>query len=259
MHHSQKIATQTTTMKKKLLALAALIMSLLMGNISIAQETNTGATDSEKHPSRWSLGIIGGWEENTPVVNMPDYASTITYQPLSGATVGITSKYAITNWLYGRADLVWLQKNFKMNRSGFSAANIINSQYTNNYLTLPITAMMSFGYNFRINAFAGGYVGYWLNGHRTGKSFSWDYCLNGSTKYIDFDEEYTFNDERDNRFDAGLTFGGGISYIIAQKIEINLEARWYYGLTDIQKNYMTFMRHHYNTTMALQLGAYYKF
>jgi len=43
----------------------------------------------------------------------------------------------------------------------------------------------------------------------------------------------------------------------AKKIDVSVDMHWYYGLTDVQKNYMTNLNPRYNTTRAIQVGISY--
>ncbi len=47
---------------------------------------------------------------------------------------------------------------------------------------------------------------------------------------------YTFNSLRDNRFEYGLTFGGGASVLFG-RWEALVDFRWDYGLSDVFKNF----------------------
>ena len=252
-------------MRKTLIVAACLLVSIGLGHRALAQEQEIdvpadAVAESEPLLSGWTFGLSGGWDENTPVITMPTYADKLQYLKNSGSTFGITAKYAFTKWLYGRADVMWVQKNYKMNRiaEGTSSA-ILNGEYTNNYLSVPVMAMVSFGYDFRIFAYFGVYMGYWNSGHRKGNSFSMNYLLYGDLSSTEYDEGWGFDNTRDNRFDGGLVFGGGVAYTFLQHYEVSAEARYYYGLTDVQKDYMANRIPHYNSTLAVQFGAANKF
>ncbi|MBQ0015370.1 MAG: PorT family protein [Bacteroidales bacterium] len=242
-------------MKKRHLVLGLMLIAIT--GIASAQNTPTAESTQQRAKSPWSVGITGGFCTNTPSIQVPDYASYITYKSGDGATVGITGRYQIAKWLAARASMVWIQKNYKMDRMGYNGSNIINTNYTNNYISLPLAVQVQVGYPFRLFAFAGGYVGYWLSGHRSGNTFTMNYLLYGDVESTNFDTDWEFNDERDNRFDAGLMFGGGASFSIKNKIEVSAEAAYYYGLTDTQKQYMLYMRPHYNSTLAIQASILY--
>lgn len=251
-------------MKKTRIAIGCLLLALGVGTMSVAQESRVeipaaGEQNTTSPLAGWTFGVTGGWDENTPVITMPEYANNMDYRRVAGSSFGVSAKYALTNWLFGRADIVWIQKNHEINRTGYSAANFLNTTYKNNYINIPIMAMVSFGYEFRVFGYFGGYMGYWLSGNRTGNVFSLNLLLDGDIKSTEFDEKWEFDSERDNRFDAGFVYGGGIALTVAKHYEISVEGRWFLGQTDVQKDYMKNRIPHYNTTMVVQGGVAYKF
>ncbi|MBR1517853.1 MAG: PorT family protein [Bacteroidales bacterium] len=238
------------------------LLAISFGSHASAQTTvgEPVVPETSSALDRWSFGLEGGWDENTPVITMPDYASDMKYLKSSGYSFGLSAKYRILNWLYGRAEVLWLQKNYNMNRTALgNSGSLLNASYVNNYLSVPVTAMVSFGYNFRVFAYAGGYVGYWMSGSRSGNTFSMNYLLYGDLSSTEYDEPWEFDENRDNRFDAGLVYGLGVSLLVAKHFDISVEGRYYYGLTDVQKDYMSFRTPHYNTTLSIQAGVAYKF
>ena len=157
----------------------------------------------------------------------------------------------------GGGDLLLVQKNYKFYRnfsSNWIDLSYLYTVHTNNYLNLPVMAQLRWGKNLHLMAQGGFYLGGWLTAHREGESFSLDDLAYGDRQNSHFDEAIEFNPSRDNRFDAGWAYGFGAGFTI-KKIDVSLEARWYYALTDTQKNYMLFLNHRYNTTFALQGGV----
>ena len=71
---------------------------------------------------RLTLGVAGGWTENEPIITMPTYADDMKFLKNSGSSFGVTAKYDITNWFAARADVLWVQKNYKMNRTNSGTA-----------------------------------------------------------------------------------------------------------------------------------------
>ena len=99
-----------------------------------------------------------------------------------------------------------------------------------------------------------------MSGSRSGQSYSLNYLLYGDISSTKFeDETWEFDSKRDNRFDAGLIAGAGITLELYRGLSLFAEGRYYYGLTDMQKQYMTFMVPHYNSTLAIQGGISYTF
>lgn len=254
--HGLQFSFPFIRMKKPLLLILTL---LVLGAVSSHAQSDTSSKKSI--PIRWSLGICGGWAQNHHVIDMA-YQTDIQYdKTASGYTAGLQSYCHFSNWFALRADLVWVQKNYNMthNINYYSIRENVSTQTTNDYLSVPLVAVFSVGKAFRLQAFGGGYVGYWLRSHRKGQSYSMTYSMYDEKESNTFDEDMEFSQVRDNRFDAGLTWGAGLSGVIAKKIEIGAEIRWYYGLTDIQKQYMKNLNPRYNTTMVIQGGVGYWF
>lgn len=178
------------------------------------------------------------------------------YTDLGGFTAGIRAAYHLTGWMALRADVAMVQKNYRLDRDA-NMVSFVYTESTNNYLSVPVVAEFSLGRQFRLCGIIGGYAGYWLSGHRTGQSLSVTYLVTGDMDDTFFDEDYTFNDTRDNRFDAGVVYGVALHLTVVKKLDINAELRWYYGLTDVQKQYMHNLNPRYNTTRALQFGLSY--
>ena len=247
-------------MRQHFFMLSLFMAMCFAGFSSRAQEMPLAEDKSNGTLDKFAFGVVGGWVENEPIITMPTYADDMKYLKNSGATFGATVKYNFTNWLVARADLLWIQKNYKMNRTANNSASILNSDYTNNYFSMPIMAQVQFGYRFKVFAYFGGYVGYWMSGKRSGQTYSMDYLLyndDNATQYTD--ETWEFDSRRDNRFDVGLVYGIGVSLNVYDNFVVSAEGRYYYGLTDIQKNYMQNRIPHYNTTLAIQGGISYDF
>lgn len=201
------------------------------------------------------MGLFGGIDRNTHVVDV-GYATDMKYTPMGGATAGLSAGYHPVGWLTLRADLAWVQKNYRLDRDSYYVS-FMYTESTNDYILLPLAAELSFGRTFRVVAHVGGYVGYWLSGKREGQSLSVSYLISGNDEDTFFEEDYAFDETRDNRLDAGLDFGVGMRLAVAKRFDVSVDMHWYYGLTDVQKSYMTNLNPRYNTTRALQFGIAY--
>ena len=213
----------------------------------------------QKAISRFSAGVFAGKDNNHHVINTW-YADDMKYTDLPGYTAGVSFGYHPTGWFSLCADVAMVQKNYRMDRDN-PYVSYMYTESTNDYLSVPVTAMLSVGRTVRLCGYFGGYAGYWMSGHREGKSLP---ILSSMTSGYDdeitcFDQDYEFNSVRDNRFDAGLVYGAGLHCAIVKKIDLSLEVRWYYALTDIQKAYTRNINPRYNTTRAIQFGVAYWF
>lgn len=130
---------------------------------------------------------------------------------------------------------------------------------TNHYLSVPVYARFSFG-GKKVRGFldAGGYVGGWLASRRQGiefTQFGTNQGVGTGTIYYPYDEAYGFDTRRDNRFEGGLLLGIGIEYKITSLIAVQLEGRYCYSLSDMQKNYMTDQAPRYLNSFLIQAGV----
>lgn len=245
-------------MLKRFILLGLFAFSFAFGaNAQSADNDHTfpGSLFPRHAVKNWSVGLFAGQASNNHIVNVA-YAIDMKYSGLDGFTAGLTASRHFSGWFSLRADMAFVQKNYRLDRDG-NFVSFMYTEMTNNYVSLPVTAVISMGRSFRLNGFFGGYVGYWLSGHREGKSLSVPYLIVGNEDDCYYDEAYEFSSERDNRFDAGLTYGFAVRCSIVQKIDLSAEMRWYYGLTDVQKKYMENLNPRYNTTRTLQFGLSY--
>ena len=213
--------------------------------------------------AQWKVGVTAGYDYNYYSIDT-QYAYDLNFSGRSGATAGILGEYGFKDWFGLRTELVYLQKGYKMDR----LYNNNCQQRRDHYLELPIMTRFSFGTKkFRGFLHAGGYVGYWMSSRIKGEERSLTY---NPDKQIEYEEEpneicsynksYVFDSRRDNRFDAGLVGGIGISYRVMPQLELEIEGRCYYSLTSTSKSYMKYAKQpRYNTTAAILAGVKYCF
>lgn len=220
-----------------------------------ADDTFPGSLFPRTPVATWSVGLIGGVDNNHHVINV-SYATDMKYTDRSGITAGVAVSYNPTGWFSLHSGIALVQKNYRMDRDN-RYVSFIYTESTNNYFLMPLTAQISLGREFRVCGIFGGYVGYWYSGHREGMSLSVPSLVTNSTELNAFDNDYVFDSRRDNRFDAGWVFGVALRYALLHKVDLSAELRWYYGVTDMQKSYMSVMNPRYNTTRSLQFGVAY--
>lgn len=208
--------------------------------------------------AQWSVGVQAGATYNT-LHSDNSYAYDRHYSPGLAFTVGIPVRYDFRDWFGVQAEATMIYRGYSIQRSWIYWP--IDYNYQNLFLDVPVFARFSFGgRRLRGYVLAGAYVGAWLHSQVYGHQDRYfDTAETNVEGGYDFDETVTFDSRRDNRFDAGLAGGIGISYAFNNKFSIFAEARYYYGLTDMQKNYMKNRMPRYNNTLAVQIGGWFTF
>lgn len=232
-------------------------MSVAMGQ-DVADEAAPASPITKNY--HWSFGLQGGYVRNTLVTDL-SYLDGFTYAKYSpGNTYGLRIGYSPARWLTFRLDAVMIQKNSDLGHvyQYYSTRYTMSTHTTNQYVNVPLVLMFNVGKNVQLHGFGGAYAGYWLSCHRTGESYSMPFSIYGDTECNKYDEEYTFSEVRDNRYDVGFTWGAGISTVISHRFEVGAEVRWYYGIFDTQKEYMANVPPRYNTTFVIQGGVSYR-
>ena len=200
--------------------------------------------------------MVGGPDRNYHIANM-SYMNEYSYSKYApGRSFGLQLGYRPVKWLTIRMDGVLTEKNIY--RSHVIAQSNLSLPDTtlSSYFNLPIVLQLNVGRLVQFHAFAGGYVGYLLTRGRIGLTQGMNYIYYYS-EMVDLESPESV--KRDNRNDAGFVYGAGLSAVIAKRIEIGAEVRWYYGVLDTQKDYMAHLNPHYNTTFVMQGGLSYRF
>ena len=205
----------------------------------------------------FALGLYSGYTNNH-IYSSVGYRSFTKYENGHGYVIGISAGYSVTDWFAVYAEPSVIAKSYTLLRTDYAVGNEQN--WRNTYLQMPLVAQFSFG-GKNILGFVnlGGYAGGWINSRTWGKyqestSYSADY---GEEYFHYFKENVKFDKERDNRFDCGLLIGLGLKYNFADW-GIFAEVRYYYSLSDMQKNYMYEQIPRYNDTYVFTTGAVYR-
>ena len=200
--------------------------------------------------AQWRVGVTAGTDYNVFSMDK-QYQSDWQIDGRWGFTMGITGQYNFLDWLGVRADLNWTQKNYRRQRNRVP----IDYKYFNDYLQLPVMASLSVG-GEKLRGFVnlGVYGGYWLSSHREGYDM---HLFQGKT--YSFSEKVEFDNDRDQRWDCGLVGGLGLEYHFAKHWAAQVEVRYYYSTTSVQKQYMRVKDYRYNATTAIQAGVNYIF
>lgn len=203
---------------------------------------------SQTHQASWTVGVNVGPSLNWQT-RESGYAYDMVYNSGWGATAGVSLIYEALEWLFVRADVQFMQKNYSMKRMMPALASMkIHTDYTNNYLQVPLMADWTFGANVRSHIYTGAYVGGWLGG-QTKRVIAYDATTQQGA--------YTFNSE-DNRVEAGLAGGVGVTYDVLPMLRVGGEVMFYYSLTSTLKKqpHMNYPR--YNNTLTIGITAIYR-
>ncbi|MDR0763657.1 MAG: PorT family protein [Bacteroidales bacterium] len=217
--------------------------------------TSAGSTASFVGGS-FTAGLYTGYTYNH-LHSLTGYRSFTEYRDGHGYVIGIPVGYLVTEWFTVQVEPSIIAKSYSLVRTDYAEGNEQN--WRNTYLQLPLIAQFSFG-GKKLRGFVnlGGYVGGWINSHTWGKySETTSYLEDNKEYFYYFKENIKFNKERDNRFDGGLLIGLGLKYDFTHW-GLFAEARYYYSLSDMQKNYMYGQVPRYNDTYVFTVGATYK-
>ncbi|WP_212001618.1 porin family protein [Chitinophaga sp. HK235] len=215
--------------------------------------------------AQFEVGVTGGYVNNY-LHTSAGYRAFTQYHQRSGFMAGLVLQYHFNNWLAVQIEPSYIQKNYEQRRDHFfDGIYQINS---NGYLQLPLMAHFSFG-GEKLKGFVntGGYAARWVTARVKGAmgnvfDNSPDIPPNqqpsGYFQYnllYQYDQKYTFDSRRDRRMEWGLVAGGGVEYLLQESCRLFVEARYYYGLSDQQKNYMLDQVPRYNDTYVIQAGC----
>ena len=203
--------------------------------------------------AQWAVGLRGGWTRTT-ISRYNGGRIDEAYSALGGMEAGVQGSYTFNSWLALRANLSLMQRSHRMDRN-LNYLDPVYTEHINSYLMLPVVADFSFGgERLRGHMLVGGYAGYWLGERRRGTTF-WmtDYYV----FFENFDEEREFTDE-DVLENGGVCLGAGLSYAIADKWVVGLDAMYYYDLTSHHKGSPHLADPRYLNTLSVSLNVNYK-
>jgi hypothetical protein len=185
------------------------------------------------------IGVRGGYNNSDITIDMFNYRKTNSY---SSVNYGLIYKIYIDKYTGLQAEL----NNMKR---GFSYKENDTVQIRESW-ELPILGHVRIEFGKFIGFVNGGfYVGYAYKAKHKIKS---EISANEISA--------TFNN-RDIRFEFGFGFGGGIGFRIAERIELQTEFRYNYGLTYLYKPKYKNERITYIQPISMQVsfGILYKF
>jgi hypothetical protein len=227
---------------------------LCIGIIALTAQTTEGTTT----PGRWFFGVEAAYAHNT-LYTETGYRPFSQYVSEHGFSVGVPVRFVIFDWLAVQSGVEFIQKNYSQIRTDNDK---IYTNYTNSFVEFPLLAQVSTKIGterLRLFASAGVELGVWVLQQRKGSIPTLAEPGFGDDRdktdlaYQSFDETVTWNDTKDNRFDAALIAGLGIAYNL-KTCTVYIEGRYLYGLTDLEKSYQRNQAPRINDTITVGAG-----
>jgi hypothetical protein len=222
------------------------------------------ADESAADMPRWFVGLEGAYAYNM-MYSSAGYRPFSEYQGGHGFDIGVPVRFAVFDWLAVQSGVQFIQKNYSYNRTDDDR---IYRNWTNSFLEFPILGQVSVGLGnkplqkqLRLFASVGVELGVWLNQHLKGSQptqnipgYDDERAFDTDVLYQSYEEDVAWNDKKDNRFDAALLAGAGVQYNL-EPCTFFIEGRFYYGLTDLEKNYQRNQVPHINDTIVISAGV----
>ena len=198
----------------------------------------------------WYLGFFVGGTNNRMEVS---YArNSGTWYADRGVDFELLAGYQFNQWFGIRTGLAALSKNYitDLKMDYLDISDVYRTFYRDLYLQLPLMADLSVGgEDVRIHFKFGGYAAYWLTQSRHG----YVYVANDPRPFQG--DAYHFVEGYDNRFDAGLAGGIGLSLRVNPAFQLHFGGDYYHGLVSVAKKPYKI----YNRTWTFGMGMTYHF
>ena len=202
-----------------------------------------------------TLGVEGGLSYNSYYTNISNRVST-ELSGHAGYAVAIPLRYKVSSWLYVIAAPGLAQKGYSMNRTDSLSGEY--DEHINTYLQLPIGVGAVYQrYRWHIGLDLGLYMGYWLYGRVKGRTAD----IFGSTggngeqyNLVAYNQAYSFNRQRDNRWEEGWWIGPAVQYRLTQSWWLTADTKYYQSFTRQEKASVSPIPA-YNRTWLFSIGG----
>ena len=164
----------------------------------------------------FELGIHAG----VNVAGTPTF-STIASEARNGIILGGSASFEISPPFRLQVEAQYVQRGIEFTNSSVTGAP--TDIYQLNYLEVPVNIRMGFGSRFRVYGLAGTNIGTLLSATRQINH------TDGASEEFDEKEEISSTN-------IGLELGGGMSYGITSKMAVVADARYTFGLNEVQQN-----------------------
>ncbi|MDR3172404.1 MAG: PorT family protein [Treponema sp.] len=203
-----------------------------------AQSEASSSLKLVEHP--WYFGIYGGYAHNTLYQGgAEDSRPGKAWESGHGWTIGIPVRFQIFNWLAVQVEPTFITKNYRYSSPIFGGDYF--NQTTNSFFDIPVLVNLSIPLagisGLRLFVNGGVFLGVWAASHEYGRSIPIAQTPSDPIGlYYEYDEDYTFDERRDSRFDGGFVAGAGVQYEF-RWFNVFAEWRYNYSLSDLQKPY----------------------
>lgn len=203
-----------------------------------------------------SLGVEGGLSYNVYRTDITNRAAT-SLAGQAGGSIAVAIHYRILSWLDLVAAPNFVQKGYSMNRTDSLAGEY--DRHSNVYLQLPIGVSLIHDWaRLRVGLDLGVYTGYWASGRVKGSTADifGSTAANGSEQFplTGYNQVYSFNAQRDNRWEEGWWTGLALYYRLTGAWWLTAGARYYEALTSQEKAPVNAVPA-YNETWIFSIGG----
>ncbi|HEY4785603.1 MAG TPA: outer membrane beta-barrel protein [Bacteroidales bacterium] len=208
------------------------------------------------------IGVSLGGTHNHLVYDVTD--SKLTQQKkIMGYSIQSHIKYELFDVFSLHTGIGIFQKNYSFNRIGKYSGYY--EQYNNTYLHMPvkIEAKVYEKYKFAVLINTGIFIDYWAWANIEGaipNIFDTQDVLGNNGQVIQhlspayYSEKYTFNNQKDKRWEYGFESGIELDYLVIKKYCFFLGFDYLYSISDQQKKYSINQSSKKNIAISLSLG-----
>lgn len=244
---------------KRIVLYLSLLLGILLSGVPTSLSAQERGVPSATVAAAWApvkvdhwLGIRGGYGMATTRME-PDRDTEF----LKGLFIfGLTYKFDVPKQKYVgmiEVDINYSQKGYVLHQT-YGSDEMQERKY--NVIEIPILwqpylPLGKSGTRFHLSA--GPFVSYAFNS--TYREY------NDATGETYVDEKYDYDSSRDNRWEYGVTIGGGFLIVIKKRWGISLDARYNIGLSDILKDKQKYEGNPFRSPVdqiAISLGVSYK-
>jgi hypothetical protein len=247
-------------MRKKVIVIATALSVLCGMQAVFAQNMFSSYYTTRLVKQPWRIGLYAGWARNSLYQGGAENAGRQQQGKAGdGWTLGVSGRYKVFNWLSFQVDVAYITKVYQwdMVNAGPASSDSMYNRYvsgiyqrtTNGFLEFPLLLRLSLPLyisrtreqSLEFYALTGVSVGAWRCSIRKGRQQRVDNGIQGLTTgyetQADYTDNYSFSNERDNRFEAAYIAGAGVEFSI-KAFSVFTEFRYNLGLTDLQKRYV---------------------